>query len=81
MLNEFSTYGSPFSATSIFNHFGVYGSAYSTLSACSPYASTPPVVVDDDGGFYGRLTLNRAHRQAISDERVLAWLRGVCHDA
>jgi hypothetical protein len=81
MLNEFSTYGSRFSSTSIFNHFSMYGSAYSTMSACSPYASDPPVIVDNDGGFYGRLTVNRTHRQAISDQTVLAWLLGVCQDA
>jgi hypothetical protein len=74
--NEYG-FGNPYGQT-IFNGYSQFGSPYSTYSACNPYASDPPVVVDEDGEFYGRLTLNRYHRQAITDDRVMSWLRGVC---
>lgn len=40
------------------NPFGPYASPYSTYSACSLYATDPPVIVDRAGGFYGRFSLN-----------------------
>jgi hypothetical protein len=40
--------------------FGSLGSQY---SACSVFASDPPVIVDEDGTYLGRLTLNRNHSQ------------------
>jgi hypothetical protein len=44
VCNEFSQYGSEFSATSIFNDFGTYGSQFSTLSAYNQFTTTPPVL-------------------------------------
>lgn len=78
IFNEYGTYGSKYSSTSIFNEYGPYGSAYSSLSACSPYASDPPVLVDAGGGFYGSLTINTSHPQAIKDSEIIAWLQGMC---
>lgn len=40
--------------------FGSRGSPYSVCSVC---ASDPPVIVDEDGTYLGRLTLNRNHSQ------------------
>jgi hypothetical protein len=56
--NQFGQHGSPYSSESLFNHFSQFGSLYSTWSACNPYATNPPVIVDGSGKFYGRLTLN-----------------------
>lgn len=76
--NEFGA-GSAFKSESIFNEFGPFGSEFSTFSACSPYASDPPVVVDGEGNFYGRLTVNEFGQNAIKDESIVAWLKGeVC---
>lgn len=78
MQNEHSSYGSAFSSTSIFNKHSEFGSAYSQYSACAPYASDPPVVVDRAGQYYGRLTINRSRSDAFANSKVLAWLAGVC---
>nr|WP_315032595.1 hypothetical protein [uncultured Chryseobacterium sp.] len=56
--NKFSDYGNVFSSKSIWNTNGNYGSTYSTYSPWSTYASFPPVIRDQDGNFYGFLTLN-----------------------
>lgn len=52
------SYGSPYGQT-VFNHFSQYGSELSNESACNPYATDPPVIVDSNGKFYGRLTFRR----------------------
>src|ERR1017187_2674636 len=53
VFNPYGEHGSPYGSESIGNHYGDFGSAYSEYSACSPYASDPPVVVDGRGSFYG----------------------------
>lgn len=76
--NEFGTYGNEFNSDSIFNEFGEFGSAFSSHSACNEFASDPPVIVDRDGSFHGRLTLNE-FREQVRDPEIVAWLAGVCH--
>ena len=78
LLNQYGSYGSAYSSTSIFNKYGDFGSPYSSHSACNQYANDPPVLVDRSGAFYGRLTLNRYHKDAISDSKTVAWLAAVC---
>lgn len=78
IFNEYGTYGSPYSSTSIYNSYSQYGSPYSNYSPCNEYATDPPVLVDDSGDFYGRLTLNTYRSDAVTDSDVVAWLRGVC---
>jgi hypothetical protein len=80
IFNSYGTHGSKYAVDSVSNHYSHFGSAYSTEGACSPYASDPPVVVDGNGQFYGRLTLNQYHPQRINDSRLLAWLAAICVD-
>ncbi len=80
VLNQYGPHGSAYSPTSIRNRYSEYGSQFSLLSCCNPYALDPPVIVDRDGQFYGRLTLNRYHHQAQNKPEVVEWLqRVVCH--
>jgi hypothetical protein len=78
--NQYGTHGSAYSSESIFNHYGQYGSAYSAESACNEYANDPPVIVDESGRFYGRLTLNRYHPQLGVGASFMAWLAAACRD-
>lgn len=78
IFNEYGTFGSPYSATSIRNTYGEFGSPYSLYSACNPYASDPPVIVDSQGNFYGRLTVNEFHVERTHNQRLLGWLGAVC---
>ncbi len=77
VFNQYGTFGSRYSSTSIWNHYSEYGSAYSSWGACNPYATDPPVIVDLDGNFYGRLTLNEYHSQIGSGRRFHDWLYSV----
>ncbi|MGF6787786.1 hypothetical protein [Paraburkholderia sp. 35.1] len=73
--NDIGQYGSDISPRSIFNDIGQYGSDISSESPCNDIASDPPVIVDQNGGFYGYLTLNDTHPHAVTDPNILAWLK------
>ena len=57
--NKFGEYGSRFNEASIWNTYGTYGSKYSDESPWNPYGQTPPVIVDNEGKFYGYFTANK----------------------
>ncbi|MGF6725100.1 hypothetical protein P3T43_004471 [Paraburkholderia sp. GAS41] len=77
--NDIGQYGSDISPQSIFNDIGRYGSDISSESPCNDIAPDPPVIVDQNGGFYGYLTLNDMHSKAVTDQNILAWLKyNVC---
>ncbi len=78
LLNKFGNFGSSFSALSIYNDFGIYGSSFSATSPCNDFATDPPVIVDNNGGFYGYLTMNESKPKRVQNEKVLGWLTGVC---
>ncbi len=55
--NQYSTYGWA-NRYGTWSQYGPYKSAYSATSACNQYATDPPVLVDQTGTFYGRLSIN-----------------------
>jgi hypothetical protein len=77
--NKFGDNGSPYSSSSIWNHYSEYGSRYSSGGACNPYSNDPPVIVDQNGKFYGRLSLNRYHPELGIGAKLYDWLKSdVC---
>lgn len=81
IMNKYGTHGSKYSSDSIFNQYSDYGSHYSSYGACNPYATDPPVIVDSEGKYYGRMTLNRYHSEIGLGTRYFDWLSGVCHQS
>jgi hypothetical protein len=79
ILNTYGENGSQYSSSSIFNRFGDFGSLYSDYSACNPYATDPPVIVDSDGKFYGRLTVNQYNSELGIGGQYQQFLQGLCH--
>ena len=77
VFNELSDYGNHLYSGSIYNRFGDFGSSFSKYSACNTNATDPPVIVDENGTFYGRLTINRYHNQATEDEAIVEWLENI----
>jgi hypothetical protein len=75
VLNPYGAHGTQYAKESIWNHYGEYGSRYSNWSACNPFASDPPIIVNQDGIFYGRLTLNPYHSQIGAGARFFDWLQ------
>ena len=78
IFNSSGTHGNPNSTVSILNRFSDFGSAYSDYSACNPYASDPPVIVDALGGFSGRLTVNQFAPERLQHEGVNTALTAFC---
>ncbi len=78
VMNKYGTSGSPYSTESIFNHYSEFGSKYSTESACNQFASDPPFIVDGDGTYYGRLTLNRYAKGLGDGAEYMGWLAAIC---
>ena len=77
--NEYGQNGSRYSQASIWNHYGEFGSPYQPYSACNPYSTDPPIIVDDVGTYYGRLTVNQFHPELGAGRQLIAWLRqAVC---
>lgn len=58
VFNKFSTYGWA-NIFGVWNPFGEYKNQFSSTSACNEYAADPPVLVDQQGSFYGRLSVNQ----------------------
>jgi hypothetical protein len=78
VLNEFGEHGNPYHSDSLFNPYHEFGSPYSSTSACNPYASDPPVVVDEEGTFYGRLTINEFNSERVRSQAIQTWIAKVC---
>jgi hypothetical protein len=74
VFNQYGEHGSRYSNASIWNHYGDFGSAYSTNSACSPYATDPPVIIDPNGNAYGRVTVNQYATGIGAGAKLYDWL-------
>ena len=78
LFNQFGTHGSSYSSESVLNHFSAFGSQFAAFSACNPYASDPPVIVDQRGHYYGRLTVNQTRSDGPPTPELREWLAMVC---
>lgn len=79
--NKFGPHGSRFASESVWNHFSDYGSKFSDYGVCNQFATDPPVIVDEDGTYYGRLTLNRYHAEIGAGKQLIDWLNSeVCEN-
>lgn len=81
--NKYSHYGF-LNDFGVWNPFGDYASPYSSYSMCNRYATDPPVIVDDDGNFYGRLSVNPYVPGSVCSaggaEKLCAIIKAVCEN-
>ena len=68
ICNEYGTYGSEYNSESIWNEYGTYGSEYSSESPWNEYSSNGPKIVDKDGNYYGRFSINTYSGYSNSDD-------------
>jgi hypothetical protein len=81
LSNQYGRFGSKYNSDSIFNKYGQYGSPYAPSSVCAQYATDPPIIVDQQGSSYGLLTINKYAPNAVKNDQIIAWLKGVvCAD-
>lgn len=58
--NKYGTYGSKYNTKSIWNKYSTYGNSYNSYSPFNKYSTTPPVLRDRNGKFYGYFTCNKS---------------------
>lgn len=61
--NKYGEFGSKYNSDSIWNKYGTYGSKYNSESPWNKYSTSGPVIVDNEGNFYGKLTTNKYDNQ------------------
>lgn len=66
--NEDGVYGTKFNNISIWSEFSEYGNEFSYLSPWNEVATAPPIIVDDEGGYYGYFTRNTEHKDRTEVE-------------
>lgn len=79
--NQHSTHG--FENTyGTWSSYGNYANTYSGFSMCNEYASDPPVIVDMEGSFYGRMTVSEYKQGSVcaytGDEKLCRAVKSVC---
>jgi hypothetical protein len=68
VCNQFGSYGSEYSASSIWQPYATYGNRYSNFSPWNSLSSSGPAIFGSNGVFYGYFTTNifRFNRTVIS---------------
>ncbi len=64
IFNSMSKFGFE-NSYGLWNSYGKYKNEYSSTSACNEYGSYPPVVVDTDGNYYGKFTIDEYDRKSV----------------
>lgn len=59
--NKNGDFGSTTNKNSVWNKYGDFSGKYSNFSPFNKYASTPPILVDKQGNFYGYFTADSRH--------------------
>jgi len=76
--NESGIHGSTQASESIFNFHGPYGSPYAAYSPCNKSSVNPPIIIDQSGKYYGRLTLNVRYPEIGLGNQLQNWLTVAC---
>jgi hypothetical protein len=81
--NEMSQYGWN-NGFGKWNPFGPYKNPFSSYSACNEFTSNGPVLVDRNGKFYGKLTMNEYANGSVcglsGNEKICRALKVMCAD-
>lgn len=79
--NEMSTFGFK-NDFGIWNPFGQFANPFSPYSMCNQYSSEAPIIVDERGNAYGRMSLNEytpgSVCSATGSERLCEAVRVLC---
>jgi hypothetical protein len=57
--NEYGRYGSKYNGNSIWSFKSKFGNKFNKYSPWNRNSNSPPVILDNQGKFYGYLTINR----------------------
>ena len=80
VFNQYGSYGSAYSSSSINNQYSKWGSPYSTVSACNQIAFNPPSIVDQTGKITGYWSLNMGQIGRINLDALNSALMALCRE-
>jgi hypothetical protein len=72
------TYNGQYMGPIIVNPSSMFVSSYSEYGACNPFATDPPIIVDERGKSYGRLTVNQGRADGPSMDALRQWIIDAC---
>ena len=79
--NEMSSFGLK-NDFGLWNPFGQFINPFSSYSMCNEFASDPPIIVDDEGRAYGRMSINEFAPGSVCGikayERLCRVVRLIC---
>ena len=74
------TYNGDYMGALVVNPGSVFVSPSSDYSSCNLFATHPPIVVDEQGASYGRLTINQGLAGGPTMDQLRQWIVTVCQD-
>lgn len=69
--NEEGVYGTKMNNLSIWSEFSDFGNEFTDMSPWNEYATNPPMILDESGGFYGYFTRNMYFKNRTEDKFFL----------
>jgi hypothetical protein len=79
--NELSQFGFK-NAFGVWNPFREFINPFSSQSMCNAFASDPPIIVDENGNAYGRMSINEFAPGSVcgvaGSERLCRTVRSIC---
>jgi hypothetical protein len=78
VFTEGGTYNGSYLPPNIVNRSSAFVSAHSPYSACNEFAADPPVIIDERGTSYGRLTVNLQRSDGPSIDVLSQWIIDAC---
>lgn len=80
--NQISRYSWDRHAIGLWSEIGQYRSSVGNYSACNQFASSAPVIVDREGNFYWRLTINQFTTRSVcafqENTQICEALKSMC---
>jgi len=78
VFTQGGSYEGAYLPPTIVNRGSVFVSPHSAWSACNAFATDPPVIVDERGKSYGRLTINLQRSDGPTIDLVGQWIMDAC---
>lgn len=69
--NEEGVYGTKMNNLSIWSEFSDFGNEFTDMNPWNEYATNPPMILDENGGFYGYFTRNPYFKDRTEDKFLL----------
>lgn len=81
IFNKMGPYGNELASNNLWNTFSPYRNPFSSVSVCNQFGTKGPVIVDEKGNFYSRLTVNEFQADSVCNEMARTYHAPTCRFA